>query len=230
MWGGDGSVRASLGELVGGRTALAILPAGTANLLAANLGVPRDVRRAVAVGLNGRRRRIDVGTLNQEHFAVMAGAGFDALLIRDAKRRLKRRLGRLAYVWTGLRHLNVPAVGTEVEVDGRSWFTGPSTCVMVGNVGRITGGIRAFPAADPQDGLLEVGVVTAQGPWQWVRTFGALLTRRAARSPFVAETRGRVVAISLDRPIPYELDGDKRPPVTTLRAEAVPHAVTVCVP
>jgi diacylglycerol kinase family enzyme len=184
----------------------------------------------VAVGLEGGRRRLDLGRLNDEHFAVMAGAGFDALLIRDADRRLKRRLGRLAYVWTGARHLNVPAAMTEVDVDGGRWFNGPTTCVMMGNVGRITGGIRAFPDADPADGRLEVGVVTAQGRWQWLRTLGALVTGRAADSPFIEVTRGREVLVSLDRPVPYELDGDRRPSVVTLHAQAVPDAITVCVP
>jgi len=230
VWGGDGSVRAALGPLVGKHAALAILPAGTANLLAVNLGVPRDLHAAVAVGLRGRRRRLDVGRLNGEYFAVMGGAGFDALLIRDAHRRLKRRLGRLAYVWTGARHLNAPVAGAVVEIDGRGWFRGSASCVMVGNVGRITGGIRAFPDADTEDGQLEVGVVTARGAWQWTRAFASLAAGRSARSPLIRTTRGRTVDVTLDRPQAYELDGDYRGPTTTLRAEAVPQAVTVCVP
>lgn len=230
VWGGDGSVRAALQPLVGRSTALAILPAGTANLLAVNLGVPRDLGAAVAIGLRGRRRRIDVGILNGEHFAVMGGAGYDALLVRDADRRLKRRLGRLAYVWTGVRHLNASAAGAVIEVDGRPWFRGSVTCVMVGNVGRITGGIPAFPEADIEDGRLEVGVVTARGPWQWMRAFATLVAGRSARSPLIQTTRGRTVEVVLDLPQAYELDGDYRGPTTTLRAEAVPAAVTVCVP
>jgi diacylglycerol kinase family enzyme len=230
VWGGDGAVRAALAPLVGGVASLAIVPAGTANLLAVNLGIPRDIGKAVQIGLHGRRRRLDVGIVNGEHFAVMAGAGFDALMIRDTSKRLKGLLGPLAYVWTGARNLRARPAGAHVEVDGKAWFEGFMTCVLLGNVGRITGGIRAFPEAAPDDGWLEVGVVTARGTWQWLRTFGRLVVGRGAASRFVEVTRGREVFVALDRPLPYELDGDDRPITTTLRATIAPQAVAICVP
>jgi YegS/Rv2252/BmrU family lipid kinase len=230
VWGGDGSVRAALEALAASSAALAILPAGTANLLAANLGVPRDIARAVHIGLHGRRRVIDLGVLNGEHFAVMAGAGFDALMVRGTHKRLKRALGRLAYVWTGARSLRARPVGTRVEVDGRVWFSGAATCVLLGNVGRITGGIRAFPEARPDDGCLEVGVVTAHTVSQWLRTFARLVVGRGAESPFVEVGRARGVEVVLDQPLPYELDGDDRPATTTLSARVAPGRLTVCVP
>ena len=77
------------------------MPAGTANLLASSLGIPKNVEQAVDVGLRGERRRIDVGRINGETFAVMAGAGLDARMIGDADGALKDRFGRLAYIWTG---------------------------------------------------------------------------------------------------------------------------------
>ena len=79
VWGGDGMVQRCVQELAGSDVAVAILPAGTANLLATNLGIPDDLEAAVEVGLHGRRRRLDVGVVNGERFAVMAGTGFDAL-------------------------------------------------------------------------------------------------------------------------------------------------------
>ncbi len=81
VWGGDGTVQRCIDALAGTGAVLAILPAGTANLLAANLGVPGDLHEAVQTGLHGRRRQLDTGTVNGEHFAVMAGAGFDARMI-----------------------------------------------------------------------------------------------------------------------------------------------------
>ena len=116
----------------------------------------------------------------------MAGAGFDAQMINDADRGLKDRAGRLAYVLTGLRHVRDEPVPTKIRVDGRKWFDGPTTCVLFGNVGTITGGIRAFDDARPDDGLLDVGVVTATGrpavgPHARARglgTLGALAIRR----------------------------------------------------
>jgi diacylglycerol kinase (ATP) len=101
---------------------VAILPAGTANLLAANLGVPHDLAEAVQVGLHGDRRRIDTGSVNGERFTVMAGAGFDAQMISGADRRTKDRLGRAAYVVTGIRNLRARRMRATVEVDGKRFF------------------------------------------------------------------------------------------------------------
>src|SRR5207237_5479143 len=97
------------------------LPGWTSNLLATNLKLPLDIGDAVAVGLGGERRRIDVGRFNGERFAVMAGSGIDAAMIRDADGSLKDRLGRVAYVWAGLKNLRSDPFGAEVKVDGVSW-------------------------------------------------------------------------------------------------------------
>src|SRR5258705_11813381 len=77
-WGGDGMVQRCVDVLAGSAVSLAIIPAGTANLFATNLGIPRDIEQAVAIGLYGDRRSLDVGRFNGERFAVMAGVGFDA--------------------------------------------------------------------------------------------------------------------------------------------------------
>jgi diacylglycerol kinase (ATP) len=96
VWGGDGMVQRCVDALAGSDAAIAVIPAGTANLLAGNLGIPTDLPEAVRIAFHGSRRRLDLGKLNGEHFAVMAGAGFDAQLINDADRGLKDRAGRLA--------------------------------------------------------------------------------------------------------------------------------------
>ena len=84
VWGGDGMVQRCVDVLAGSGATLAIVPAGTANLFASNLGIPQDIAAAVEIGLRGRTRTLDVGKLNGERFAVMAGAGLDALMIQDA--------------------------------------------------------------------------------------------------------------------------------------------------
>ncbi len=210
VWGGDGMVQRCVDALAGTDVTVAILPAGTANLLATNLGIPKDLEEAVRIGLHGERKQLDLGRVNGEHFAVMAGTGFDALMIRDADRTLKDRVGRVAYVWTGARHLTASAVKASVRVDGNDWFDGKASCVLLGNVGTITGGITAFDDARPDDGRLEVGVVTANGPWQWSRVMGRMAAGRAEKSPLVRMTSGRKIAIDLAKKLPYELDGGAR--------------------
>lgn len=230
VWGGDGMMQRCADALAGAKVDLAVVPAGTANLLAGNLGIPRDIAEAVRIGLHGRRRPLDLGKLNGEHFAVMAGAGFDGAMISDADRSLKQRAGRLAYVGTALRHVGDRPARVRIAVDGTDWFDGAASCVLLGNVGTITGGIPAFDDAEPDDGWLEVGVSTARGALQWARTLGRMAAGRSEDSPFVRTTRAKTVDVRLDRPMTYELDGGARETVTRLKARVVPSAITVRVP
>jgi YegS/Rv2252/BmrU family lipid kinase len=230
VWGGDGMVQRCFDVLAGSGATAAILPAGTANVFATNLGIPKDLSVAVDIGMSGRRRRFDVGSINGERFAVMAGAGFDALMIRDADGGLKDRIGRAAYVWTGAKNLRAASVKTRIDVDGVKWFTGNTSCVLVGNVGTLMGALTAFPDAEPDDGLLEIGVVTAEGAWEWVRTLARTAAGKADRSPFVRRTRGKKFDIRFADKTPYELDGGDRKPKARLRVEVHPGAITVCVP
>ena len=230
FWGGDGTVQRCIDAVAGTDAVLAILPAGTANLLAANLQIPAGLTEAVRVGLHGLHRLLDTGSVNGEHFAVMAGAGLDARMIRDADRKMKDRIGRTAYLYTGARNLGARRVKATVEVDGKRYFKGRISCVLVGNVGKVLGGIEAFSGAQPDDGLLDLGVVTAKNPVEWARTLGRVALGSAEKSPFVEVTRGRKFRIRFDQPLVYELDGGARSPVTKMRVRVHPSSVRICVP
>ena len=230
VWGGDGTVQRCIDALAGTTAALAVIPAGTANLLAGNLQIPADLTSAVRIGLHGRRRRLDTGSVNGEHFAVMAGAGLDARMIKDAGRRMKDRAGRLAYVYTAAKNLGARRAKATVTVDGACFFTGRVSCVLVGNVGRVLGGVEVFSEARPDDGLLELGVVTARNPVQWARALGRLALGEPERSPFVRLTRGKRVRVRFDRQVPYELDGGARGTAGKLRFRVHPASIEICVP
>ena len=230
VWGGDGMVQRCVDALAGTGAVLAILPACTANLLAANLRIPSDLTGAVRVGLHGDRRPLDTGSVNGEHFAVMAGAGFDARMIKQADRGMKDRIGRAAYVYAGARNLTARRAKAVIEIDGARFFKGRAACVLAGNVGKVLGGVEAFHGAQPDDGLLELGVATARNPAQWARTLGRVALGSAERSPFVQVARGRRFRIRFDRRFPYELDGGARPAVRKLRIKVHPSSIKVCVP
>ena len=230
VWGGDGMVQRSIDAAVGSDARIGIVPAGTANLLATNLGIPRDIEKAVRTALHGQPRTLDVGRLNGERFAVMAGAGWDALMIRDADGVLKDRFGRVAYVWSGARHLREERFLAVIKVDDKSWFNGKASCVLVGNVGKIFGGIQVFEGAKPYDGRLELAVITAKGPVQWTRALARTAVGSAAASPFVKTISARKIRIQFDRAVRYELDGGDRDMVRRMRIDVEPGAVTVCVP
>jgi diacylglycerol kinase family enzyme len=230
VWGGDGLVQRTIDALAGADTTIAVIPAGTANLFATNLGIPKDIEGAVHVGLHGARRRLDAGTVNGERFGVMAGVGLDALMIRDMGSGLKDKVGRVGYVWTGARHLRDQQVRVKVKVDGRKWFKGKMSCVLFGNVGTVLGGLTLFPDARPDDGTLEMGVVTAKGAIEWGRALARTVTGVPDDSSFIRTVAGTTFDVRLDRKMPYELDGGERPKTKRLKVGIHPGSVTVCVP
>ena len=230
VWGGDGMVQRSVDALAGSGVTLAIIPAGTANLFASSLEIPSDIGKAVDIGLNGRDRVLDVGKINGERFAVMAGAGLDAHMIKEADGGLKDRFGRLAYIWTASKSLRAEPFKARIEINGELWYKGKASCVLLGNVGSLFGGIEAFDNARPDDGLLEVGVTNADGLGQWARTLARTAVGSTAKSPFVQVTKARKIRVELDRKVAYELDGGDRTATKVLKAKIEPGAITVRVP
>ncbi|GAA2348203.1 diacylglycerol kinase family protein [Dactylosporangium salmoneum] len=227
--GGDGTVMAVAGELAGSDVAVALVPSGTGNLLATNLGIPRDVAEAVAVAVAGDRRRIDVGEVEGEGvFTVMAGMGFDAAMVGETPDDAKRRFGWAAYVASGIRNLTRRRMSVRLRLDGGRWLHRRAAAVLVANVGRLQGGIRLFPDAQPDDGELDVAVLTPAHVADWARLAGGvLLARRAAG---LETFRARAVEIHATREEPREIDGDVIAPGRRLSARVRPGALTVCVP
>jgi diacylglycerol kinase (ATP) len=231
VWGGDGMVQRAVDVLAGSSASLAIVPAGTANLFASNLGIPKEIEAAVAVGLHGARRELDVGRCNGERFAVMAGAGVDAAVVRDAgDGGLKKRFGRLAYVWTGAESLRSKPFRATIDVDGARWYDGKASCVLIGNMGELFAGVDAFTDARPDDGKLEVGVVTAEGLLEWSRILVRAAVGTPDKSQFAQTTKAHSIKVKLNRKVLYELDGGERTKSKSLKVKVEPRAIHVCVP
>ena len=92
----------------------------------------------------------------------MAGVGLDAFMIKAADSGLKDKVGRVAYVWTGAKALRRGRMKATVKVDGSVTFKGKTACVLVGNIQKVLGGITFFDQAQPDDGVLDVGIITAK--------------------------------------------------------------------
>ncbi len=224
--GGDGTVRAVAQALAGSGIPLGVIPFGTGNLLAKNLDIPAGFD-AIPVALSAAPRKLDVGTANGEAFTVMAGVGFDALMIRDAPPGVKRRFGSIAYVVSAARNLRAARVGATVTVDGTERFTGRAVMVLAGNLGSITGGLEVFPDADPNDGVIDVAVLTPDTWRDWVVVLASLVRNRPQPDRLVDRERGQSVTVRLDRPTPWELDGEDRSPTTRLDIGIRPNALEV---
>ena len=151
-------------------------------------------------------------------------------MIRDADAGLKDRVGRIAYVWTGARNVSTKPFKATIRVDGSTWFKDTTSCILVGNVGSLFGGVEAFDDARPDDGMLELGVVTAESPMQWARTIARTAVGTTAKSPFVQITRARTIEVKLSRKVLYQLDGGDREKVKSFEVEVEPGAIEICVP
>jgi diacylglycerol kinase family enzyme len=227
--GGDGTVAACASELAGTSAALAVVPSGTGNLLAANLGLPARPADAVAAVTARGRRRLDVGVVGDRCFTVMAGMGFDAQMLRDTPETFKARLGWPAYVIAAARHLCETPMRVTISLDHAPAFARQARTVLVANVGRLQGGLQLLPGATPDDGLLDVAVLMPPRRRSWLPLAWSLIRHRPT-APVLETFQARHVEICSDREQPRELDGDLIEPSNTLTAAVRPAALWVCVP
>ncbi len=138
--------------------------------------------------------------------------------------------GRAAYVWTRAKNLRLKPFRARIEIDGAEWFKGKATCILLGNVGKLFGGIEAFEDARADDGKLDVGVVTADGVLDWSRMITRAVAGSVAQSPFAQTTKACDVKVKLSRKVVYELDGGDRTKVESFTVKVEPGAISVCVP
>ncbi|MFB9239884.1 diacylglycerol/lipid kinase family protein [Plantactinospora siamensis] len=227
--GGDGTVLSCVNALVGTDVALAVLPSGTGNLLAANLGLSTDLATGLQVAIERGRRRLDVGDLEGQYFTVMAGMGFDAQMLDATNETTKKRIGWPAYVIGAAKHLRDRPMRVEIKIDDQPPVRRRARSVLVANVGRLQGGVRLLTEAEPDDGLLDVAVLTPNNLRHWLELGWAVL-RRHERVPRMLTLRGKQVRIKARRNEPRELDGDLIEPGRTLNVKVRPESLWLCVP
>lgn len=227
--GGDGTVMSALSALVGTEVSMAVLPAGTGNLLAANLGLSTDLAAGLAVALEGGLRRLDVGTVEGRHFAVMAGMGFDAQMLDATSDTAKAHIGWPAYILGALRHLKDRPMRVRVRIDGAAPMRRRARSVLVANVGRLQGGVRLLSEAAPDDGVLDIAILTPSTLRNWL-ALGWGVIRRSSRVPSMEVFRGTHVEVVSDRRQPRQLDGDLVEASDRLIVEVIPQAFWLCVP
>jgi len=133
-------------------------------------------------------------------------------------------------MWTGSENLRSKPFRAEIKVDGVGWYKGKASCILLGNVGDLFGGVEVFEDARPDDGKLEVGVVTAEGALEWGRMIARAVVGTATNSPFAQATKARSVKVKLSRKVLYELDGGDRAKVKAFKVKVEAGAITVCVP
>ncbi|MBU2603128.1 MAG: diacylglycerol kinase family lipid kinase [Actinobacteria bacterium] len=206
--GGDGTVNEVVNGLANRDVPLGIVPAGTVNVLALELGLPFDVGKACEVILRGHTTTLDLGRVDGRRFTLMVGAGIDALTVRELDPRAKRRFRELAFVWTGLRsYLRTPPVDFGVVVDGRRHR---ASYVVVGNCRYYGGRFGLTSRADPTDGVLDVLMYEDTGFGHAMAFVLGIPFGLHVRHPGVTYVRGRHVVLEApdDGVVWFQTDGE----------------------
>ena len=232
--GGDGTVRAVAEGLRGSGVAMALLPAGTGNVLARNLDISvAQLAASVSTAFTGVDRAIDMGVIELERadrsrethaFVALAGLGLDAKMIANTRPELKRRVGWLAYVDAIARSMrDSDKIRMRYRLDGSEERVMSVHTILVGNVGLLPGNVLLLPDAEVDDGLFDIVTLRPEGLGGWAQIWlkitwenGVLhrssVGRRLAGLSREVRTlrylRGRRISVQLDRVEDFELDGD----------------------
>ena len=247
--GGDGTVRtvaevlASAGE---GAPALGIVPQGTGNLLARNLGIPvGSIPKALDVIAAGHQRRIDMGWTRTDDaevengFLVMVGFGLDAHMLAETDDDLKGKAGWLAYVAAMGRAVTASeTVDFRITLDDGEQQTFSGHTLLIGNCGDIQGGFTLLPDAVVDDGRLDLLLISAENVVQWLQTLRTVVWDNGIRrllggddetisTDITQHLTGEAIAVALSGPVPFEIDGEEAGSISKLAVRVQPGALRV---
>lgn len=207
--GGDGTVSDVAAALVGTGMPLGVLPGGSTNIVAREHGIPANLREAASVIFRSHRLlAVDVATCNGRPFLHMAGAGFDSVLFDNADPELKRRVGWMAYLPAGAKALTEPPATYTIEIEGETIRTLSPLVLIANGSSIIRPELKLAPSIRPDDGWLDLIVVTGTKPHELASVLGRLATLRFDTSPLVLHRRVKSANIMTSHPVPMQLDGD----------------------
>ena len=230
--GGDGTINEAIQGLAGTKARLAIIPRGTANVLARELGLPLDEEQALKVVAQGKSRQIYLGlaidetTNESRHFVLMAGIGLDASVVGRVQPKLKRRIGKGAFWISGLSHLAdwnpQPFI---LEIDGHKYT---STFAAIGKAAKYGGDLSITPGARLDQPEFEVCIIDTRSRLRYLRLLShAMRTGMPRNAPEVRFVNA--VSVKAHGDAHVQIDGELigRLP---MRFEIAPHSLDVIVP
>lgn len=205
--GGDGTLNAVVSGLAGSRTALGIIPAGTMNVFARELGIPiNNLPKALEIIDQGLMREIDLFCANGAPFVQMAGVGFDAMVIEETTWESKKMLGPLAYLLAAVRILGEEPPKMEITtIEGR---TETGVAVLCGNGALYGGQFRLFHKAHNCDSKLDVIVFKEAGYRLVVDSLHGLALGGIDLAEYTSYFQSESITIKADREVPVEIDGE----------------------
>jgi YegS/Rv2252/BmrU family lipid kinase len=206
--GGDGTVSDVVTGAVGADVQIGIIPAGSTNMVSKDLGIPQRTRDAMQVALHGREMRVDIARANDTTFVHMAGAGYDAEIMRRAGSKWKRRVGWLAYLPPAISQARYPAFKARLVVDGVEYRGRARMILLALGAGIITPRFKVGAGIDRCDGQIDICIFNPPGIVATLATLGWIALGKPERSRWQRQLRGRSIELNADRRVPFEVDGD----------------------
>lgn len=234
VYGGDGTVMEGINGVMKTKTPLAIFPGGTANVMAAELGIPGNLKEAceLLTGDSWELKTIDVGKIDRRHFILRAGMGLEANMVRGANRESKNKWGRLAYVFSAFNAMRkIKMADYTVTVDGKEHKVSGIDCIIA-NAGSVGfGTLTMDQKIDPSDGKLDV-IVLKKFDFSMVQYALRILAKGdpSQDRELVAHFTGEEIHINTAPHQTIICDGETLGKQDDIHAKIIPEAVQIVVP
>jgi diacylglycerol kinase family enzyme len=193
---------------VGADLQIGIIPAGSTNMVSKDLRRPQRTRDAMQVALHGREVTVDIARANDTTFVHMAGAGYDAEIMRRATSKWKRRVGWLAYLPPAISQARYPAFNARLVVDGVEYRGRARMILLALGAGIIAPRFHVGAGIDRSDGQIDICIFNPPGIVATLATLGWIALGKPERSRWQRQLRGRTIELDADRRVPFEVDGD----------------------
>lgn len=205
--GGDGTINEVVNGIAGSEAALGILPIGTMNVFASELGLPaNDLGRCWDVIRRGKTRLVDLPHANGKHFIQLAGVGLDAQVVQETSLAFKRNFGPLSYLVSAAQIAS--RIPPRLRIESENCITEEGSFVLVGN-GRLYGGpFPFFKNALTNDGLLDVLVFKRLTYLEIIRYLQDVIFSSRITAPEVEYFQTRALRVTSDDEVPVEVDGE----------------------
>jgi len=247
--GGDGTLRIVVQYLMENhlKTPIGIIPVGTGNVLARNLGISLDIDQAAKTAIDGNLKQIDIGKAKVRSrspifFTGIAGLGLDAKIMEKTDNRLKKRIGWVAYIEGGIRALPARFQKFNITVDNQHPRRVKVLTLMIANTGTLPGRVELIPDAEVDDGNLDVAVIGPRWIWNWIDVLGRITWQNRFVRPLVLGRklmdatadlksleylRGKKIRVESEAKCTLQIDGDPIGPVKEVSFEVIPKALVV---
>jgi YegS/Rv2252/BmrU family lipid kinase len=228
--GGDGTLNEAANGLVGSDTALGMIPGGTSNLWARDVGLDKKPLEAVQLMIEGERRLVDMGRVCDRYFLLLAGFGIDARVTQSVPLRVKSRIGAAAYGLSAFKEVwGWKGTRVRMRIDDGPTEEHDVLMMLAGNTRLYAGLTKITPAAVVDDGRLDLCIYTGRSRFDIFRHVALTLTQQHRKSPKVLYRRIRKAEFEWEEPLPVQVDGDPLGECPS-EVEVAPSCLWVAVP